>query len=184
MCLLSLRRLSRLLAAACSHGSQPLSEGQVLPGCPKPRPPSSPWKNGGLALCCSLPDSAVSLLLSNAYTPRHTDYLDTDRDSYREIPLRPQTPRPERERHRASALPQVHLRPAVRRKPLNRASFFFSSSLPEAVPSLPCLCQKPFTHLPRLSRVLAAITRSRMRQSSLTRSRRHRQGSADKAQHF
>ena len=44
MCLLSLRRLSRLLVAASNQGSQPPSLGRVLPGCPKPRPPSSPWK--------------------------------------------------------------------------------------------------------------------------------------------
>ena len=41
MCLLSLRRLSRLLVAASNQGSQPPSLGRVLPGCPKPRPPSS-----------------------------------------------------------------------------------------------------------------------------------------------
>ena len=74
--LFSLRRLSRLLAAPCSQGSQPPSLGRVLPGCPKPRPPSSPWKNpctnGGLGLCRSLTDSPhFPPSLQGRQTPTH-----------------------------------------------------------------------------------------------------------------
>ena len=116
---LSPRRLSRLLAAACSQGSQPPSLGRVLPGAPNPGPRLLRGRlHGnmeGLVSVGPLPTQKPANTASDTYRHRH-----------------PHTPTYARDCSCPSSLTHVRRRPAGRRKPLNPGAGHAPVSLPEA----------------------------------------------------